>query len=492
MLMGSRLYSAALAAAGVPIEGTSGADVLNGTTGDDFIYGRGGDDVLNGGAGADSLDGGASADRMLGDAGDDTYFVDNVGDRVVETLAGAAGGIDLVRTSVDFTLGANLENLRLHAQAVVGTGNGLANVLTGNGNANWLFGLGGDDILIGRNGNDTLEGGDGNDTFIGWEGEDLTLPWDAAGVPDDGADIVNGGLGSDTFVVPTWSQDDGGWIESWYVGVGVSANLATGIVDYARPGVSRDRLSSIENIRTGAGDDTVVGSAVANVIEVGGGYNVVRGEGGNDRIVGGTSYDYLEGGPSVMEVLDGGAGNDLIFSGGSYWEYGTARSFDYGLTIDRLLGRDGNDHLVGGKGHVVMTGGAGADIFDARVETYEVKDYMGGSTRGEAATVTITDFDPSAGDRIHFRMGATSFDDNDEPIKGPIPAFVGRTNDVGLDEVGYTTVRQSDGTTDTVITHRYLYSLQYNAYELPDEELEFTIVLADYDAPLRQADFVFL
>ena len=85
-----------------------------------------------------------------------------------------------------------------------------------------------------------------------------------------------------------------------------------------------------------------------------------------------------------MERLDGGAGNDLIFSGGSYWEYGTSRSFDAGLATDQLFGRDGNDHLIGGKGHVVMSGGKGADIFDARVETYEAQDYSRGdvSMRG--------------------------------------------------------------------------------------------------------------
>ena len=109
-------YLRALLAAGVPIEGTAGADVLDGTADDDLIYGRGGNDRLIGGAGADSLDGGAGADRMEGGAGGDTYFLDHAGDRVVETLAGAAGGVDLVRVAFDFTLGANLENLRLHGR----------------------------------------------------------------------------------------------------------------------------------------------------------------------------------------------------------------------------------------------------------------------------------------------------------------------------------------------------------------------------------------
>ena len=82
---------------------------------------------------------------------------------------------------------------------------------------------------------------------------------------------------------------------------------------------------------------------------------------------------------------------------------------------------------------------------------------MWGTVDAQAATVTITDFDPAAGDRIHLRTGAMSFDDNYEPVQGPIPTFAGRTNDIGQDEVGYTTLRRGDGTTDTIITHRYLY-----------------------------------
>ena len=168
-------YLRALLAAGVPVEGTARADVLNGTVADDLIYGRGGNDRLTGGAGADSLDGGAGADRMEGGAGGDTYFLDHAGDRVTETQAGAAGGVDLVRVSFDYTLGANLENLRLHAKAVIGNGNALANELTGNGNANRLSGFGGNDLLLGLGGNDTLDGGNGNDTLYGGEGATSTF-----------------------------------------------------------------------------------------------------------------------------------------------------------------------------------------------------------------------------------------------------------------------------------------------------------------------------
>ncbi len=68
---------------------------------------------LIGNDGANMLDGGGGADILEGGKGADTYVVDNLGDQVIETLAGAAGGIDLVRSQVSFTLGANIEKLTL-------------------------------------------------------------------------------------------------------------------------------------------------------------------------------------------------------------------------------------------------------------------------------------------------------------------------------------------------------------------------------------------
>nr|WP_284502689.1 MULTISPECIES: calcium-binding protein [unclassified Caballeronia] len=56
------------------------------------------------------LDGVTGADTMIGGLGNDTYYVDNVGDQVVE-LAGE--GADTINASISYTLGANVENLTL-------------------------------------------------------------------------------------------------------------------------------------------------------------------------------------------------------------------------------------------------------------------------------------------------------------------------------------------------------------------------------------------
>lgn len=146
------------------INGTSAANTLNGTNGNDSIYGLGGNDTLNGNGGNDYLDGGAGKDKMAGGTGDDIYVVDNTGDTVTEA---SNAGTDTVRSSVTFTLGANIEKLELTgSSAIGGTGNGDANTITGNGAANTISGGGGNDTLYGKGGSDTLSGGSGRDIFV--------------------------------------------------------------------------------------------------------------------------------------------------------------------------------------------------------------------------------------------------------------------------------------------------------------------------------------
>jgi Ca2+-binding RTX toxin-like protein len=100
---------------------------------------------------------------LEGGTGDDTYIVYAASDQVIEQ---AGQGTDLVRTSLSYALGNNVENLTLTGtDAVNGTGNTLANVITGNSAANVISGGGGGDTLIGMGGADTLTGGAGADLF---------------------------------------------------------------------------------------------------------------------------------------------------------------------------------------------------------------------------------------------------------------------------------------------------------------------------------------
>jgi Ca2+-binding RTX toxin-like protein len=147
------------------IHGGQAGDEIHGAAGNDRIQGDAGADSLYGDAGNDTLDGGLGQDTMQGGSGNDTYVIDAAGDVVVE-VSTAAAEIDLVMSSVAYTLGANLENLLLTGTAAInGTGNAAANVISGNAAANRLAGGAGNDTLIGGAGADSLTGGLGNDVF---------------------------------------------------------------------------------------------------------------------------------------------------------------------------------------------------------------------------------------------------------------------------------------------------------------------------------------
>ena len=150
--------------AAVTTTGTNGNDVIIGGAFADNLKGGVGKDILIGNAGADMLDGGTGADILVGGAGADTYIVDDANDKIIETLG---TDVDLVRSSVSFVLGDNIENLTLTGtDAINTTGNALNNILTGNSANNVLGGGAGNDSLVGGAGNDMLIGGTGYDTYI--------------------------------------------------------------------------------------------------------------------------------------------------------------------------------------------------------------------------------------------------------------------------------------------------------------------------------------
>jgi hypothetical protein len=137
------------------VEGQGGTDTLLGEDGNDRLLGGDGNDAVNGGPDDDYLDGGDGNDTMTGGSGNDIFIVDATGDAIDESVD---AGTDAVEASVNYTLGANIERLKLTGTGNINaTGNALANQITGNS---------GDNVLDGGLGVDTLEGLGGDDVYI--------------------------------------------------------------------------------------------------------------------------------------------------------------------------------------------------------------------------------------------------------------------------------------------------------------------------------------
>ncbi len=240
---------------GETITGTANAEIIHALGGNDTVYGNDGDDTLYGEGGNDKLDGGIGADKMIGGIGNDTYTVDNSGDTVSEN---ANEGIDTVRSTVTYTLTANVENLGLEGYSHInGTGNALHNEIQGSMGNNILVGGDGndtidggrgDDVLYGDNGTDELEGGRGNDTVYG----------------GDGNDMAEGGDGNDTIYGDTGN-------------------------DALKGGNDNDTLYGND------GDDTLYGDGDNDALYGDAGNDTLNGGAGNDNLRGGAGFDLLYG-----------------------------------------------------------------------------------------------------------------------------------------------------------------------------------------------------
>ena len=199
---------------------------------------------------------------MTGGAGNDTYYVDNAGDQVIEA---ASGGTDTVYATMSYTLAASqqIETLRVSGAA------GLT--LTGNEINNALYGGVGNDILNGGAGVDVMTGGAGNDTYyVDNAGDQVT---ESAG---NGTDLVQSSI-------------------SYSLGGKQVENLT---------------LTGSANIN-GTGNSFVnklIGNSGNNILNGGSGSDTLNGLGGNDSFV----FDTALGSTNVDTITDFNVVNDTI------------------------------------------------------------------------------------------------------------------------------------------------------------------------------------
>lgn len=125
--------------------GYQGADSLHGGIDNDYLDGGTGNDYLDGGIGNDYLLGGSGADTLVGGLGNDTYMIDNSTDVISEFVN---QGTDLVKSTVNYVLSANIENVQAIGTANVSiTGNDLNNTFNASaGNNTFNGGLGIDTV----------------------------------------------------------------------------------------------------------------------------------------------------------------------------------------------------------------------------------------------------------------------------------------------------------------------------------------------------------
>ena len=238
-----------------------GTAAINGTGNaeNNSLYGNIAGNILTGWAGDDSLDGKTGADTLIGGIGSDTYVVDNAADWVVEN---AGEGTDTVKSSVSYSLGANVENLTLTGTADINaSGNELGNSLKGNVAAN---------ILSGGLGNDSLQGGLGNDSYLfaRGDGKDKITENDAtvgnhdslifSGVNHDqlwfrsvGSNLEVSVIGTgDKVSISNWNLGASNHVEQILASDGLAlsdaqvANLVNAMAAFAPPAAGQTSLSS--------------------------------------------------------------------------------------------------------------------------------------------------------------------------------------------------------------------------------------------------------
>ena len=290
------------------VVGTDYADYIDGGDGDDTIYGGAGNDILVGNGGGDHVYGGDGNDLIFGGGGtagaDVEDFLDGgAGDDVIY------GGVNNGATEI---LIAGDGNDFLYGEAGIDEGYGGRgdDYIDLGSDTDVGFGDDGNDYLFGGEGPDELHGGNGDDIVDGGSGTDKVLG-------ENGDDILFGGIGggvtqgdSDELVGDEQGVDDGFDLAN-YSNSSIQLDVAADLTQQnlqAAPGTAHgfqpfnDYYSGVNGVVGSKFGDILIGDdavdatdpvagtpiSFANWLVGGSGSDNLRGNGGNDVIVGGS------------------------------------------------------------------------------------------------------------------------------------------------------------------------------------------------------------
>lgn len=266
----------------------------------------------------------------------------------------------------------------------------------------------GGDVLIGGRGNDLLYGstgadkavvhdGDGVDTFQGFGGADIVEFHGALDLnsPTTLFDRVMADLritfaDGTTFTIKNWDAEGDLMVlrngsDGTLVGAEEISSRVQRFFGDGSDNVYEVSTSTGQKVYGSGGNDTLTGSDVVDLIDGGSGNDVLTGAGGedqlwgqagtdrlyggdgNDKLYGGTDADILWG-ESGSDMLAGGDGDDQLYGGADtdeLWGGAGADHMNGNAGDDKLYGEAGTDTLQGSSGRNVLSGGAGNDTFVA-------------------------------------------------------------------------------------------------------------------------------
>jgi Ca2+-binding RTX toxin-like protein len=300
----------------------SGIEVLIASNNDDNLIGSDGNDTLIGAGGNDTISGGLGADDLRG------YGLSTGTDSHLDTVSYAYVG-SLNSVTVDLSAGSGLvtvgtdtsdtDTLTGFENVIGGAG---ADNITGSSVANIIKAGSGADIITGGAGADDLQGEAGNDTF-------------KATSATDGADIIDGGIDSDTVDYSVLGSSNKITVTLGNEGTSASVFVTSG---------DTDSVVNIENIIGTQGNDTITGNSSANTLYGGTGGDTLKGAAGDDELYGEAGNDTLSGGTGD-DIIDGGADTDTVDYSNATAAITVDLDLNDGTTSQNVGASEGNDTL---------------------------------------------------------------------------------------------------------------------------------------------------